>query len=395
MYEPREDSLMLARDVSKYAKGLVLDMGTGNGIQAATAARKKSVNRVIALDIDAASIECCKKHIRSKKISFFVSDLFSIFKRQKKRVRFDTIIFNPPYLPQSSRRMDIALDGGKKGHEVLERFLAEVSDYLKPDGKILIVFSSLTNKQKVNELITNNALEFRELSKERIFFEELYVYLVKKSPLLVELERKGVKNVRYFSKGKRGIVFVGYCRKRKVAIKAKNPESRAVARIENEVRFLRILNKKNIGPRLLFSSNEYFVCDFVDGSFMLDFLQGLCGTTGGKKRTAARIIRSILRQLFIMDTLGINKEEMSHPRKHIIIEEKSHMPVLIDFERCHATKRPSNVTQFCSFLASPSVAGVLKKNGICINREKIINLARQYRKNLNKKSFNAIVEAIR
>lgn len=192
MYKPREDSLMLAEQVKKYAQGFVLDIGTGFGIQAITAAKKRNVKKVIALDIDKDSIEYCKKNIINKKIQFFVSDLFSIFKnsidkkpfkkiKNKKIIKkFDTIIFNPPYLPEDLKLKDLTLYGGKKGYEILERFLNEVNNYLKPNGIILIVFSSLTNKSKINKFIKNNSLEFKELAKKHIFFEDLYVYLIKK-----------------------------------------------------------------------------------------------------------------------------------------------------------------------------------------------------------------------
>jgi methylase of polypeptide subunit release factors len=40
----------------------------------------------------------------------------------KKQIKFDLIVFNPPYLPQELPERDKALEGGKKGYEVLERF---------------------------------------------------------------------------------------------------------------------------------------------------------------------------------------------------------------------------------------------------------------------------------
>ena len=94
-YEPREDSELLAKYVKKFAFGNVLDMGTGSGIQAITAAKKKSVKSVVAADIQEEVIENNKNNIKNKKIKFIVSDLFSNIKNKK----FDTIIFNPPYLP--------------------------------------------------------------------------------------------------------------------------------------------------------------------------------------------------------------------------------------------------------------------------------------------------------
>ena len=40
---------------------------------------------------------------------------------------------------------------------------------------------------------------------------------------------------------------------------------------------------------------------------------------------------------------------MHHPLKHIIID-KLGIPVMIDFERCHKTDKPKNVTQFVEFV---------------------------------------------
>ena len=56
MYHPKEDSFLLEKFVS-LAKGKVLDIGTGAGILAATAAKNSKVKSVIAVDIDRESIE--------------------------------------------------------------------------------------------------------------------------------------------------------------------------------------------------------------------------------------------------------------------------------------------------------------------------------------------------
>ena len=185
VYEPREDSTLLEKYVRQYAKGSVLDVGTGSGIQAITAAHNPKVKAVIALDIQKETIEYCKRNIINKKIKFFVSDLFEIFKKKDKlRKKFDTIIFNPPYLPSELKVKDLTIEGGKRGYEVIERFFNDVNDFLKVDGIILIVFSSLTKKEKVDEFIRHYLLEFELLEKQHYFFEDLYVYLIKKSAIL-------------------------------------------------------------------------------------------------------------------------------------------------------------------------------------------------------------------
>jgi len=379
VYEPREDSTLLEYYVRKYAKDIVLDMGTGSGIQAITAAHSSKVKSILATDIQKSTIEYCKKCIKNNKIRFMVSDLFENIKDKK----FDTIIFNPPYLPEELKVKDLTLEGGKKGYEVIGKFLDDVNNFLKTDGIILVVFSSLTKKEKVDEFIKNNLLEFELLEKQHLFFEDLYVYSIKKSILLKTLEKNNINNIKYFSKGKRGIIFTGNYTNKKVAIKVKNPESKAILRTNNEIEFLKILNKKNIGPKLLFSDKDYLIYEFVDGNFIIDYLKN------NNKEKIKKMLLKIMNRMFIMDKLKINKEEMSHPTKHIIIDKKNN-PVLIDFERAHYTIKPSNVTQFSDFLISKEVSKILKTNS-----KKMIYAAKKYKKQQNKENFNNILKLIK
>lgn len=168
IYEPREDSYLLQKYVRKYAKGKVLDIGTGSGIQALTALEK--TKDVLAVDIDKETVEYVKK----LNVNAIVSDLFSNVKG-----RFDLIIFNLPYLPEDKREDTETrrqVSGGKKGSEILERFLKDAGNYLENDGKILIVVSSLT--PDVEKLIKKYNFEFKILEKKKMFFEELTVYVI-------------------------------------------------------------------------------------------------------------------------------------------------------------------------------------------------------------------------
>jgi len=177
MYQPAEDSLLLEKYIEKSARGRVLDVGTGIGVQAIVATRQKAVNEVIAVDIDKESIAYCRRNVSNKKINFAVSDLFSNVKG-----KFNTIIFNPPYLPEEKdlKVKDKALYGGEEGIEIIERFFSKANSYLDKDGNIFIVFSSITGKKKVDAIIKKHGFKFKELGKQHIFFEDLYVYAVRK-----------------------------------------------------------------------------------------------------------------------------------------------------------------------------------------------------------------------
>lgn len=166
IYEPQEDSFLLEKYVKKYASGKVLDMGTGSGIQAKAALRK--TKDVLAVDINEEAV----KKLKNAR----VSDLFSNVKG-----KFDLIIFNPPYLPEEKKedkKTRLVTTGGKKGYEMIERFLKDAKKHLNKNGKILIVFSSLTNKEKIDSLIKKYSFKFELLEEKKMFFEKLYVYLI-------------------------------------------------------------------------------------------------------------------------------------------------------------------------------------------------------------------------
>jgi len=180
IYEPREDSFLIKKYVKKYSKGIVLDMGTGSGILAEEAATSKKVVKIFAADINEEAIKYCIRNQKSGKIIFAMSDLFRLFKRDRRYIgtKFDTILFNPPYLPNYPSAKDVSLDGGKKGYELICKFLHECKRFLKPNGKILILFSSLTGKEKVDNFLGRNYWKHKELESKHMFFEDLYLYII-------------------------------------------------------------------------------------------------------------------------------------------------------------------------------------------------------------------------
>ncbi len=381
VYEPQEDSIMIERYVRQYAKGKVLDIGTGSGIQAIAAAQNKNVKSVLATDVQKDIIAYCRRTIKNNKIKFLQSDLFENVKG-----KFDTIIFNPPYLPQELKLKDLTIEGGKKGYEIIQKFIDKVNKFLAKDGIVLMVFSSLTNKGKIEEFTRNNLLDFQELEKQHIFFEDIYVYLLKKNELLSKLENRGITDIRYFTKGHRGLLFTGYYKNKKITIKIKNPKSNAIGKVENEAKWLKKLNKYNIGPKTLITNKDYFAYNYINGDFILDYIKKT------DKSRIKKMIKQVFRQLYSLDKLKIDKEEMHHPYKHVIISKGK--PYLIDFERMHYSQKPKNVTQFCQFLISEQVSEIFKNKRMYITKNNLINLAKVYKKNQNKSNLEKIFKII-
>ncbi|MBI3034624.1 methyltransferase [Candidatus Woesearchaeota archaeon] len=371
VYAPAEDSFLILEAVREHASGKVLEIGTGSGLLSIEAAKMRGVSSVTATDISSEALAAAKKSAgKIPKISFIHSDLFDRIPLKK----YKTIIFNPPYLPQDRGISDRSIYGGKKGFEIIGQFLGKCNSYLSRDGKILLVFSSLTNKGRVDGLIAENCLEYGIHSQQSLFFERLYCYVITKSGLLRELEKKNITAVRKIARGHRGIIYSGMLGKRKLAVKSASSDSTARGNIACEAKWLRILNRIGIGPRMVFSGRDYFAYEFVEGEFILDFIRS-CKS----KTSVMGVIKSLLIQCCEMDRLKISKEEMHHPVKHIIVTNGM-KPVMIDFERCHRSAKPKNMTQFLQFLSSGHMREALLRKGIQIDVTKIRSLARAYRR---------------
>jgi HemK-related putative methylase len=380
IYEPREDSFLIQKFVRKYTFGRVLDMGTGSGILAEEASKSPKVKSVLAVDIMLEAVAFVKKKF-GKKIKAMRSDLFS-----KVKGKFDTIIFNPPYLPAHPKEKHPALTGGKHGWEIIERFFDQLNEHLSKDGIIILLFSSFTKKDKVNEIIESFCMEFEEVGKQKLDFEELYVYVVKKSGFLKELEKKKITKIKKLTKGHRGLIYTGKLNSKKVAIKVQRKDIAAKGTVNREARMISLLNKYNIGPKILKKGDNYFVYSFVEGVFIPKFIEE------AGKNEIIDVLKKVFKQMYTMDKLGIDKEEMHHPYKHVVVGKAV---VLLDFERANFTKKPKNTTQFCQYVTSKKITVMLAKKNIRVNVQKIRDLAKGYKKNINLKNFNNILAEIK
>lgn len=183
-------------------------------------------------------------------------------------------------------------------------------------------------------------------------------------------------NIKEFSHGKRSIIYTAHYKNKKVAIKVKKRFIHAKKVVAQEAKFLKILNSYGIGPKLIKTTDKAVVYTFIEGPFFVDWIK----TNSDHKS----MIKKILLQCRTLDKLKINKKEFTRPIKHVIIEKSQ--PVLIDFERCHHSENPKNVTQFCQFL--------LSKRIIKRTRKEILPLLKSYKTNQTNKKFKILLKQL-
>jgi release factor glutamine methyltransferase len=176
IYQPHEDSYLLQKAVKKYAKNKdFLDMGAATGIQSETA-KESGAKSTLAIDIDLEVI----KLLKSKNLPAITSNLFSNINKNQK---FDLIAFNPPYLPEDKRedkQSQLATTGGKRGDEIILKFLKQSTDHLNKQGIILLLVSSLTPHDRILSLIKDLGFTHKIIAQKKLFMEKLEVWEISK-----------------------------------------------------------------------------------------------------------------------------------------------------------------------------------------------------------------------
>jgi release factor glutamine methyltransferase len=153
-----------------------LDFGTGTGCIAITLAVKCPAAKITATDISLDALALAKEnashHNVTERIEFLPSDGFAALLSEGRvtrvpesnaaaeigdsqssslrRMGFDLIISNPPYIPSAEiatlqpevRDFDPrgALDGGTEGLDFYRLMASQAAAFLKPDGKIMLEF---------------------------------------------------------------------------------------------------------------------------------------------------------------------------------------------------------------------------------------------------------------
>lgn len=176
VYEPAEDTFLIAEHMIVEEGDVALDVGTGCGILAVLAAEK--AKHVVAIDVNPYAIECASKNAEVNsvegKIEFWRGDLFQPIKPNEK---FSLILFNAPYLPSEPNEenswLGKAWAGGPNGRKIIDRFIVDAPNFLANVGRIQLVQSSLSNVTRTLDALSEVGLEARVASQVKVPYESI------------------------------------------------------------------------------------------------------------------------------------------------------------------------------------------------------------------------------
>ncbi|SNZ03638.1 putative serine/threonine protein kinase [Persephonella hydrogeniphila] len=185
-----------------------------------------------------------------------------------------------------------------------------------------------------------------------------------------------IKDLQLVGKGWRGIVYKGIYNGKKVAFKVASKKE-FIPNIKKESKVLKIVNKEGIGGKIVLEGDDFIAYEFIEGEPLIKVIN---------RNNGKVIISQLLKQARILDKLGINKEEFHRPYKNVLIDKNLKVH-LIDFERAKQGKNIQNVNQLIQFILTKGHEYLPE-----FNREKLIELAKKYKKEKTDENFRKILD---
>ncbi len=169
VYPPQTDSFLLLKHLETKNSDTVLELGVGCGLLALCLAKKAKA--VVGIDTNPYSVKNALHNASLngiENVHFINGDLYEPVCQR----RFDLIYANPPYVPTPPNWIETdiiesAWNAGANGREILDRILANAKDYLKANGRIVLVQSSLADIDKTMATLEHNGFCVRVLAEEK------------------------------------------------------------------------------------------------------------------------------------------------------------------------------------------------------------------------------------
>ena len=199
-----------------------------------------------------------------------------------------------------------------------------------------------------------------------------------------------VGTINILGKGYVGIVVLGKIGRKKIAIKIRRNDSPR-KNLKREAVLLKIINKHKIGPKLVASSKNFLVMEYLDGEKIGDWVDSL--KKKGNSPQLKTVIKKILEDCYSLDRIGLDHGELSNLSKHVIVGKKI---TVIDFESSSTDRKVSNVTSATQALCIGSgISKIIGRVYKIPKKQKMITVLRRYKREGTRESFENLLSVLK
>ncbi len=129
-----------------------------------------------------------------------------------------------------------------------------------------------------------------------------------------------------------------------LTIKLEKKRSTRTRMVENESKFLKLLNKKNIGPKFVYSNKKgnFVIYEYFDATSLIDYLDKF------NKQDLVIFLNDLFKQAKTMDEIGIDHGQLAGRGTNILVL-KNNLPIIVDFEKSSNTRKTHNINVLKSY----------------------------------------------
>lgn len=217
---------------------------------------------------------------------------------------------------------------------------------------------------------------------------------------VLELRKLGIKSVSFeggtllnnipvLGKGHAGVVVLAKQGKKDIALKIRRIDS-SRDEMKSEEKFLRLANKVNVGPKVIDSSKNFIIMEYLEGRKIIDWVGDLKGRGSAAKLRI--IIKKVLEDCYNLDKIHLDHGELSYIHKHVIVGK---IPCIIDFESASVNRRTSNVTSATqSIFIGSGLSNMVKKIIKVPNRKDLIESLKKYKHDQTRENFDEVLRVL-
>ena len=196
----------------------------------------------------------------------------------------------------------------------------------------------------------------------------------------------GVK-VPVLGKGFVGIVVIAHLNGQRVAVKIRRVDADR-ADLLHEAAMIAKANSVRVAPKLVASSKNFLLMQFIDGDLLPNWLK-----TNQEKTSVKQVLRQVLEQCYRLDEAGLDHGELSKAPKHLLVD-KAYNVSIVDFETASLERHVANVTAVCQYLFAGNSSASKILTDVFGQKERLglIDVMRAYKKKRNRENFERLLD---
>lgn len=166
-----EDAEIFIPKISVKKEERFLEIGPGTGVISVFVALR-GAGKVFAIDINPDAVKNTKENARLHKVANKVTVLQgSIYGPLSKKEKFNTIFWNVPFGYTKSKKIKVLERAiADPGYKSIKKFFNNARNYLQPNGRLLIGFSTtIGDFNKLKEISKKASFKMKLLGKKKSF----------------------------------------------------------------------------------------------------------------------------------------------------------------------------------------------------------------------------------